>query len=726
MLKQLLSVFKFRHGDFGAKIMVSVLMMSLVSICVAVFILLKFSAPLEKEVKLLGIASEIADHLIEGSSHQAVERGVTLSAIKIIESDNGKVSDVLINTLKEHRQQSQYHYSKADEKVKVLEENEYQYLLFYKEYAEFLGNQELLKNLREKVDQGIAQHSNLVSGEEWFKISTEVISETADLRNTLFNADDPIHQAKQLNLMGKQAIWQLAEYAGRERAYFADVISRNQQITPDDKNKIALLHGVVEELIRTIDHLIVPELEAHAMGEHSYHHEEKFNKVISEFRNLFLKEYIAYKVNLVDGLVNGTASEMGVSIEEWISRSTSAINSVLSLGGLISEISKEEVNNASKYASFVQFVSISILIFSIILPLIVLMLIIHFREQLNILETEIVSAANENRIQLNIDEDGNNEISRISKAMKLIFSGFFDTSSRIAKTASKLSFSADELSRFSDQATQSVRQQKQEISEAVASMSEIEESTNRVASHAVETVQAANDSNGYAQTGDVLVKQVNEEMHSLVQSLRSTVGIVQDLQKDSNDIADILGSIKTISEQTNLLALNAAIEAARAGEHGRGFAVVADEVRALSNKTQQSANEINEIVERFKNNVGQAVDNMEHSSEKAEAVVATTDNAAKALGDISQSVARISEMNHEIERIVQEQQQNVGSINKNINHILSSAEASTEGSMTSTSSTADLAQLALYMRQLINSYKKIDGTSLFEDDTNNSDNVELF
>jgi methyl-accepting chemotaxis protein len=220
---------------------------------------------------------------------------------------------------------------------------------------------------------------------------------------------------------------------------------------------------------------------------------------------------------------------------------------------------------------------------------------------------------------------------------------------------------------------------------------------------------------------------VSEEINGLVQSVKSAVDIIRKLEQDSCDIAKILSSIKAISEQTNLLALNAAIEAARAGEHGRGFAVVADEVRLLSTKTQQSANEINEIVERFKVDVEQAVKQMECSSQTAATVVDTAGKAAKALDDIAQSVGRIGEMNQDIESIVQEQRQNVISINQNINHILLTAEVSAEGSMTGTSSTADLAQLALYMHQLIDSYKRLDGSSLLADgDVNEDGGIELF
>jgi len=720
-----INFFRFNQGDFSTKVMISVLLMSLVTLCLSSLVFFKFSQPLEQEAKQLEIATKAADYLIRGSANQAVERGLTLAALKVSRK-KGELSAEYLNKIKAYRRLSESDYQQALQQLGFLKEAEYDFFLFDEEIKNFKDRLQDLNNLRVKVDRALSDGSIVVRGEHWISVSTALILEGADLRKVLFNAHDKISQVRQLNLVGKQIIWRLTEFAGRERALIGDIISTNRVLSNRNYNQLAYFRGVIDQSLRDVQHLIIPIINHYRSMENQHQgFEEKSTAALNDFNHIFLDEYEAYRIELITSLENYTASEVSASLEEWMTQSTRAIDAVHKLAEIISLITEEEVVKTSEYAELAIYLSIILLVFSIVVPLIVLNIIRVFRNQLIHLENEIVSAAKDNRIELDIDTTGNNEVSRIAQAMESIFSGFFDTSNKIAKTAMSLSVSAEELSHFSDQSTQSVRQQKHEIVEAVACMSEIEESTHRVAHHAEETVQVACNSNDYAETGNRLVKQVREEINGLVQSVKSAVDIIRNLEQDSGDIAEILSSIKTISDQTNLLALNAAIEAARAGEHGRGFAVVADEVRALSTKTRQSTNEIHEIVERFQSNVEQAVERMEYSSQKATTVVETTSKAAQALDDIDQSVVRIGEMNRDIESIVQEQRQNVISINKNINHILSTAEASTEGSMTGTSSTADLAQLALYMRQLIDSYRRLDGSSLLADEVGDG-GIELF
>ena len=719
------TLYRFNQGNLSTKVIISVLLMSLVTVCLSVLVFLKFSQPLEQEVQQLTIATKIADHIIDGAADQAVERGMILAALKVIRK-KGQLSAEYLNKIKAYRLKSENNYQQAIKQFHSLKQAGYDFSIIDEELTSFKQQLQALNNLRAKVDQALSDGSVVVRGNFWFSVSTALILEGADLRKGLFNANDKISQVRQLNLLGKQIIWKLTEFAGRERALIGDIISTNRLLSNQNNKKLAHFRGVIDQSLRDVQHSIMPIIKRYAsLNNHDLDFEKKSTAAINNFNKIFLDEYEVYRMELITSLENYTATEANASLEQWMEKSTHAIDTVHKLGNVISLITQDEVGETLDYADHAHYLSLVLLVFSIIVPLIVLNIIRTFRKQLKHLENEIVSASNENRIELDIDTSGNSEVSRISKAIESIFSGFFDTSNKIAKTAMSLSISAEELSHFSDQSTQSVRQQKLEISEAVARMSEIEESTHRVARHAEETVQVAQNSNDYADTGNRLVKQVSEEINGLVQSVKSAVDIIKTLEQDSGDIANILSSIKSRSEQTNVLALNAAIEAARAGDHGRGFAVVADEVRSLSTKTQQSANEINVIVERFQRNVGQAVDNMEYSSQKATTVVETASKAAQALDDIDQSVVRIGEMNRDIESIVQDQRQNVISINKNINHILSTAEASTEGSITGTSSTADLAQLALYMRQLIDSYKKLDGSSLLADGKDDG-SIELF
>ena len=203
------------------------------------------------------------------------------------------------------------------------------------------------------------------------------------------------------------------------------------------------------------------------------------------------------------------------------------------------------------------------------------------------------------------------------------------------------------------------------------------------------------------QSGRHIVQDTGATITELAGEIGRAVDVVQTLARDSENIDAILVTIRSIAEQTNLLALNAAIEAARAGEQGRGFAVVADEVRNLAQKTQQATGEIQQMIQQLQNGTRDVVQVMEQSrTQRTQA-----DAAAEALQAITQAVSLINDMNNQIASAAEEQSAVAEDINRNVTNIGQVAQDVAGGAEEASQASAGLTRLAEQQRRLINQFK---------------------
>ncbi|MGD1524124.1 methyl-accepting chemotaxis protein [Vibrio owensii] len=241
----------------------------------------------------------------------------------------------------------------------------------------------------------------------------------------------------------------------------------------------------------------------------------------------------------------------------------------------------------------------------------------------------------------------------------------------------------EQSQRGSDRANQTgneISHQQQEITMVATAVTELASATQEIASHAEQTAQAANESNDRANNGQSLVENTKQSIVNLAQELDKASRIVLDLDKHAQDISSVLATIQGIAEQTNLLALNAAIEAARAGEQGRGFAVVADEVRVLSQRTHASTEEIKGTIDTLQQTTSEAVSIMNGSGELAKASVDDAQDAETALAEINVAVARINDMATQIATAAEEQTHVTNEITQNVTSIKDVADQLVIGS----------------------------------------------
>ncbi|QZP33627.1 methyl-accepting chemotaxis protein [Pseudomonas sp. DR48] len=304
-----------------------------------------------------------------------------------------------------------------------------------------------------------------------------------------------------------------------------------------------------------------------------------------------------------------------------------------------------------------------------------------------------------------IETHGNDEVSRLLKALATMQQNLRETLQSISGSAAQLATAADELNAVTLDSTQNLQQQNNEIEQAATAVNEMTTAVEEVARNAVSTSDATRQSSESAHAGQERVSETVTAIGALASDVQVTGGLVQSLANQSQDIGKVLDVIRAIAEQTNLLALNAAIEAARAGESGRGFAVVADEVRALAYRTQQSTQEIEQMVQGMRSGSTQALDSMQASSSRAAATLALAERAGEALQTITASVHQIHERNLVIASAAEEQAQVAREVDRNLVNIRDLSVRSAAGADQTNASSHELSQLANSLRTMVQRFQ---------------------
>jgi len=304
-----------------------------------------------------------------------------------------------------------------------------------------------------------------------------------------------------------------------------------------------------------------------------------------------------------------------------------------------------------------------------------------------------------------LDDDGDNEISRLSAAFNLFAEKVRAMVSQVYGSTTQLASAAEEMSVIMVETNRGTQQQQSETSQVVAAMNEMTATVQEVARNATDAAAAASSADIAAAEGKQVVIGTMSAIENLSSEVNAAASVIGQLEKDSENIGTVLDVIKGIAEQTNLLALNAAIEAARAGEQGRGFAVVADEVRTLASRTQQSTQEIQEMIEKLQVGAQSAVKVMDDSRSKAEDSVAQAATAASSLETITHSVSLINDMNTQIATAAEEQSAVAEEINKNILNISDIVDRTADGASQTSVASEELANLAIQLQQLVNQFK---------------------
>lgn len=311
-------------------------------------------------------------------------------------------------------------------------------------------------------------------------------------------------------------------------------------------------------------------------------------------------------------------------------------------------------------------------------------------------------AGGQGNLRARMEVKGKSEFAWLASSFNSFVKKIARTVDEISSNSDRLTSASRQLLDISQETEQGVQKQQAETTQVATAMEEMTATVQEVARNAVNASKAAANVDVEAGSGKQVVDEAVQAINSLASEVQSAADVIHELEADSENIGQVITVIQGIAEQTNLLALNAAIEAARAGEQGRGFAVVADEVRTLASRTQNSTEEIQQTVERLLARARDAVKVMEHGQMQATTSVEQAASAGEVLARINAQIGTINDMNNQIASTADEQSSVAEEINRNISMV---SEQTAQGAGNTSEACRQLLELASQLKSTVSSFK---------------------
>jgi len=456
-------------------------------------------------------------------------------------------------------------------------------------------------------------------------------------------------------------------------------LAQNEQKIIEVKNSLQQAQSLYEALI------VLPE--ERVLFDRFKVEEQRYLQRQEQVMTLSKAGQLGDAVQVVNGEMNQLADEMAATLRELVNLNKASANQAAKLAHTVFTQSRSGVVGMIVVTALITIGLAIWLTRSIVLPL----------------AQSLKVAQNVARGDLTgeISVSGRDEPARLQQALKGMQENLRDTLRRISESSNQLASASEELSCVTEDATRGLHQQSQEIEQAVTAVNQMTAAVEEVASNAVATSQASRESDRVAQHGRAQVQQTVVSIEALANDVTANVTQVGDLAQKVYGISKVLDVIRSIAEQTNLLALNAAIEAARAGDAGRGFAVVADEVRALAHRTQQSTQEIEQMIGGIQQGTDQAVSSMQQSNTRARSTLEIAKSAGTALEEIASAFTLINERNLVIASASEEQAAVAREVDRNLMNIRDLAHQTSTGANQTSAASHELSRLAVDLNTLV-------------------------
>ncbi|MET0069586.1 MAG: methyl-accepting chemotaxis protein [Candidatus Thiodiazotropha sp.] len=409
------------------------------------------------------------------------------------------------------------------------------------------------------------------------------------------------------------------------------------------------------------------------------------------------KEFVKHAHEVFIAFTEGKIHEAELMAEKVELEEENLDSTLESLLQEIGQFTEESARRAEAHEQSAVVILGIIALISIVIGVVVSSLFANFIVSSLKKATVIASGDLTQDIQVNTRD----EIGELLTAINGMRRNLLDMLADISETTEQLSTASEEMSSITMQTSETIHTQRSETEQVATAMNEMTATVQDVAVNINHTASAADEANDQTREGSQIVQRAIAQINKLAEQVESSSNTINDLEHHSEAINTVLDVIKGIADQTNLLALNAAIEAARAGEQGRGFAVVADEVRTLAGRTRQSTDEINEMIEKLQTGSRQAVAVMGQSREEAKSAVDLATQTGTALTTITDAVAKINEMSTQIASAAEEQGTVAEEINRNIVKINDMSNQTADGASETATASKNLAHMATELRGLV-------------------------
>lgn len=343
------------------------------------------------------------------------------------------------------------------------------------------------------------------------------------------------------------------------------------------------------------------------------------------------------------------------------------------------------------------------LLMSVFVTLVITRVIVNPLQQLTKALEDI--SAGDGDLSTRVPVTGRDEIGQLATAFNTFVDKIHNTLAKVVTASHHVRTDAAHVSTLAAQVLDSCHSQQSQCNEVESAAHELTATSQSVSGHAAEAARVTGSISDQSQTVQVTLAESVAAIGQLANDIDESSVVIQELEKDVAAISSILEVIRGIADQTNLLALNAAIEAARAGEQGRGFAVVADEVRSLANKTQSCTSEIHTMIEKLQDTVGQSVDAMRNNSEAGTTTVERAQQTNTALDAMSDSITMISDVNHQVATAAEQQTVVTGNLSENIRGIVTACEETLHNIQSAQKACEGLASQSATLDGLVSQFK---------------------
>ncbi len=361
------------------------------------------------------------------------------------------------------------------------------------------------------------------------------------------------------------------------------------------------------------------------------------------------------------------------------------------------DLRSEDVRQASKM--LIVWLVIAVVVSVIAAWIITQLIVVPLRETL-----QVASRVAAGDLTYDIPTTRKDELGMLQSSMNRMTMNLRQLIGGLRDGVTQLASAAEQLSAVTEQTSAGVNTQRSETDQVATAMNEMAATVLEVARNAEQASHAAVSASKEARDGDGVVSKAVVQIETLASEVGRSKIAMDELKQESNKIGGVLEVIKAVAEQTNLLALNAAIEAARAGEAGRGFAVVADEVRSLAQRTQKSTEEIAELIEGLHDRTARVATSLENSRMLTDNSVELTREAGDSIGSISRSISTIESMNQQIAASAEEQSAVAEEINRSVLNVRDISEQTASASEETASSSAELARLGVHLQGLMSKF----------------------
>ncbi|MBK5511103.1 methyl-accepting chemotaxis protein [Pseudomonas sp. TH15] len=464
------------------------------------------------------------------------------------------------------------------------------------------------------------------------------------------------------------------------------LINRDPQALAQNVSKLNELKGTLGDAQQRYDALIVLP-EERSLFDRFKMSEQQYLQFQGQVMTLSAQGQVDDAAVIVNGEMSPLADEIAVVLRELVEMNKHNANLATEAARLVFINSRVWVGVMIGVTALITIGLALLLTRSIVLPL---------AQSLGV--AEVVAGGD---LTGDISITGKDEPARLLHALKSMQQSLRETIRQISDSSSQLASASEELSCVTEDATRGLHQQSLEIEQAATAVNQMTAAVEEVASNAVATSEASRESDRIAQHGREQVHQTVLSIESLADDVTANATQVEDLAQKVYGISKVLDVIRSIAEQTNLLALNAAIEAARAGNAGRGFAVVADEVRALAHRTQQSTQEIEQMISGIQQGTDSAVSSMQQSNSRARSTLEVAKAAGVALEEIASAFTLINERNIVIASASEEQAAVAREVDRNLMNIRDLALQTSAGANQTSAASQELSRLAVDLHTMV-------------------------